>query len=81
MITDEVAEAKKTDQIKNLAIGSEFYFSDNRSKIFHLLSFQTRANGSVKSARCLIHGKLYPVFISAAHSVNVLSTPVINKVK
>lgn len=63
--------------INELLPGDEFYFNNDKTQLFVILSFLYRKNGTIKTARCCKPGKLYPVYINARHTVTVLQTPVI----
>lgn len=65
-------------KIRDLKLGQEFYFNGNRSVIYMFLEFTYKKNGvTIQAAKCVIPGKLRPIYISAKHSVNVLKTAVI----
>lgn len=63
--------------IQELKPGDEFYFASNKSRLFILLSFKLRTNGTILSVKCCVHGKLKPVYLGRKHEVVVLPSPVI----
>ena len=63
--------------IMELAPGQEFYFENDKTQLFVILSFLYRKDRTIKTAKCCKPGKLYPIYINAKREVIVLQTPVI----
>jgi hypothetical protein len=49
--------------------GDEFYFIENKERIFTMLKYLTRASGLIYACRIKEQGKLYSIYISAYRNI------------
>ena len=61
-------------KLVNAIPGDEFYFEDNRERIFTMLKYITRPNGLIYACRIIEHGKLYSIYLSAYRNIIITKT-------
>ncbi len=49
--------------------GDEFYFVENKERIFTLVKYMTRASGLIYACRIKEEGKLYSIYLSAYRNI------------
>ncbi len=59
-------------KIQELQPGQSFYFPASRWIIYTFLENLYRKDGSVKSSKTVIDGKLYPIYMNPEKQVEVL---------